>query len=95
MFLYDTMCYSGISVMSDSLRSHLGFFWQRYWSGLPFPSPTHSADKETEANRLSDLPRVTQLVSEARFELRKRNLADSLHHLAACASIGKIIKVVQ
>ena len=46
------------SVMSDFPCPHLGFSWQRYWIGLPFPSPAHFTDEETEAKGLS----VTQLV---------------------------------
>ena len=31
---------------------YLGFSWQRILSGLPFPSPAHFTEKETEANRV-------------------------------------------
>ena len=46
--------------MSDSLRPHglyiayeaplsMGFFWQQYWSGLPFPSPGELPDPGIES----------------------------------------------
>ena len=52
-----------ISVISDSSGLHLGFSWQSYCSGLPFPSPTHLIDEETEANRVKRLATVTHLAS--------------------------------
>uniref|UniRef100_A0A5F8HDE4 MBD domain-containing protein n=1 Tax=Monodelphis domestica TaxID=13616 RepID=A0A5F8HDE4_MONDO len=39
------------SIMSNSV-THLRFSWQRYWSDLPYPSPTHFIDEETEASRV-------------------------------------------
>ena len=56
-------CHSVISVMSDSWWPHLAFSWQRYWSGLLFPSPTHFTDDKLRKMGLSDLFRVIQLVS--------------------------------
>ena len=53
------------SVMSDSFATpwtvvcrgplSIGFFWQEYWSGLPFPPPGDFPNPRTESSSLAPL----------------------------------------
>uniref|UniRef100_A0A7N4PQD5 ribulose-phosphate 3-epimerase n=9 Tax=Theria TaxID=32525 RepID=A0A7N4PQD5_SARHA len=51
------------SIKSDSFG--IFFFWQRYWIGLPFPSPDHFTDEKTEtyerkkASEMHFVPNIT------------------------------------